>query len=317
MMFAKKLFKTLENASLFKRTCIPLDYVKTLVPSDVDAHAFWLEMNRTERPSFNGEILLEETKPFDEALIEVFPGDEKEAKFRALAARLSGADRDFNEPLKYNEYGAKNDLLRGEASSTLSARQQIVIASPKFKFYAYSADPAVNLLNQQAWTAQFGKRVTSLFEDYLDRSSEERSEFQEELLSKLIVSTKGAKKEHRPLVKSVFDDVLRRSFYCTNENELGGLLIELKETLASLSRQIRTKVNWLPVIIGLDGQLFFPKSIGMDMVTREKVKMAKMEYLQTIPEEAAKEVLTKGLPSKIQIQWYDVDRRCVIEGFVH
>jgi hypothetical protein len=317
IMAKRKLFKLRKDAHEFRPSFVPLNYIQTFFQNENDARQFWIAMMRTIRPGFNGETLRDgEKAAIDEALIQVFPADQKEAEFRALAARLNGVDRDYNEPLSYNEYGAKDTLLKGESEHLLTNRQQIVNESPRFKFFAYSADPKVNMLNQQAWDEAYVSKAKELFDQYLDKTDEQRVKFQEELLSRLMPSTKGAKKEHRKIVKAVYDDMLRRSFYASNENELGGLLLELKYSLADLSRQIRTKVNWLPVIIGVDGRPFFPKSIGMDMVTEAKVNTAKMEYLSSMDEET-REVIKREMYDQIQLRWFDVDRGVLVEGFVH
>jgi hypothetical protein len=328
LMVDKKLFKPYKRDALhplddliktikFTPSFVPLEYINRLIDDKEKARSFWIEINRAVKPSFNGLEETDNIEAYDEARIEVYPADANEAAFRAKLSMLNNIDRDGNQPYIYNEWTQRNNLLSSESDYRMSARQQILNDAPRHQFYGYSTDPHVNLLNQELWESAYGYIVNNIFDNYLDRTDEERKIAQDEILHRLVKATFGAKPHHIPIIKSIYDDFLTRSYYCTTEDEKGGLIRELLATLSDFSRQCRTKLNWIPIIVGIDKRPFFPKSIGMDMVTEEKIKMAKQEYLDSIEDEDSKKIIQEELFDRIQLRWYDLDRQQVVQGLVY
>ena len=98
-------------------------------------------------------------------------------------------------------------------------------------------------------------------------------------------------------------------------DELMPVMEEYKEEMKKATRYVNRKVDWQPVILGVDGRPFFPSEeiISIDEVTSETIEKAKQAYIDSIKDEEVKKQIREEFYDYIHLVWIDNKGR-VVEG---
>ena len=97
--------------------------------------------------------------------------------------------------------------------------------------------------------------------------------------------------------------------------ELDPVLDEYKSEMNKITRYVNRKVDWQPVVLGVDGRPFFPSEdiISIDEVTTETIERAKQAYIDSIKDEEVKKQIKEEFYDYIHLVWIDGKGR-VVEG---
>lgn len=97
--------------------------------------------------------------------------------------------------------------------------------------------------------------------------------------------------------------------------ELDPLMDEYKSEMNKATRYVNRKVDWIPVVLGVDGRPFFPSEevISIDKVTTETIENAKQAYIESIKDEEVKKQIKEEFYDYIHLIWIDNKGR-VVEG---
>ncbi|KAL0481830.1 pentatricopeptide repeat-containing protein [Acrasis kona] len=315
----KLLYKKRQDALEFRNGRLPLSYVKSLLPAHKQEEAYDLHkaMIQSRSPSFMGDKKQEQQ---DDTRIEVIPGDNQESDYYAALRIATNSDIDPYAPLHFDQHRT----IQASAYVNDAARYQqlgyelpVATKSTHFTFDGYSVEPQVNLLNDTEWQNNYVKLVKTIV-DYMELDTKGKQQTQQRLFNGIRSNrVKGSKVEHNHLIKSIYDQYITKYFYCTEELEVQALKKKMREDLADVSRKLQLRRNWIPIIVGVDTMPFFPTSLGFDLLNKENIEEAKREYLDSIPDPESREIIKSELSHKIQLRWYDVDTRTIVEGLVY
>lgn len=84
-----------------------------------------------------------------------------------------------------------------------------------------------------------------------------------------------------------------------------------------IQNRLQTRLNWKPVIVGVDGLPFFPTCIDATRITGESVRAAKQEYMDSIEDPQVRGDIEREFSDRVKLCWFDVDKGELIEGLYH
>jgi hypothetical protein len=91
----------------------------------------------------------------------------------------------------------------------------------------------------------------------------------------------------------------------------------IKEWNKIKTRKRIGKVNYKPVIFGLKGEVHYPKDLSFDLLNKETIKKAKLEFIESLdPNDGAREASLKKLNESTVIHWLDENGN-IVKGIVH
>ncbi|KAG2392568.1 hypothetical protein C9374_011293 [Naegleria lovaniensis] len=110
-------------------------------------------------------------------------------------------------------------------------------------------------------------------------------------------------------------NLLNKFIEAESMTELEPIMDEYKSEMSKATRYVNRKVDWIPVVLGVDGRPFFPSEdiISIDKVTTETIENAKQAYINSIKDEEVKKQIKEEFYDYIHLIWIDNKGR-VVEG---
>jgi hypothetical protein len=259
---------------------IPLTFVQLFVPKDHNAQEVLEQLMKVRDPSYSK----------DESLDDLFatPAESQLSSFQYY----------------------KNQLLRGPSyNNTLDAHTLIEAETNISTFDQYFKDFEVDKIMRATYDNFYNEAV-----DELEQFMQGKFKMPEEKLVGLNAKENSKALE---LIESKEKELLVRAMTAPNMEEALQVRAELSEYKKKVRSQFLTKLDWKPVIIGVDGKPFFPKSISVERITGDTVEAAKREYLESIEDETARKEVSAELQSRIKLCWYHAQTGEIVEGLFY
>jgi multidrug efflux pump subunit AcrB len=150
--------------------------------------------------------------------------------------------------------------------------------------------------------------MNSIFDHFPKTENEGIQKFYEEswknLFSDFSFPQKVTKNPKKDQVQEEFFSIALDSMNEMKEEEIYEIARNYKKQMLEKNKK-KSKLNWVPVIIGFDGKYFYPTNLTINKVNKTSVEQAKRQYLETIKDEEIKKDVSNHLNEMIKISWQD------------
>jgi hypothetical protein len=314
----------------YQRNSIPIAFLSTCLEnvSEDSVKEFWIQMN--ENISVNFRQSLEEHQP--DASYERLELNDFDSVVRQSELQYQHIYEDTRYVTALDEiqtngrsFKENTDILYDTEATADSQFMSLPkelrrLFDPKFslKLSYHSHDPRVEPIIRGAWDNMMSKCGEIFDENVLRPDAPIATDFDnldEDFFDGLSVMKRAAveNEKYRPKVKEAVEAALS----VETPEELQQVTEQFDQYLDRTFFKHRNRIHWVPVIIGLDGEPFFPTSGGMDLLTAETVTEAKQEYLNSIPDEEARKQISENMYDQILLRFMDPKTKQLIEGLYY
>lgn len=277
-----------ENATTVYPT-IPLAFVKMFIANEEQAKTYW---QQTLLPTINPEIEEEE-------------------------ALLNGASNATHASI-LPQYDLLDEMIQANydanAATTANPHHFIESNMSAAVFKGYLDDPLAN------------EAMKNTYEMYYDQVAQQMEREMKQKIANNYTPTlphiHGLKQEQ---VKELMPQIMAKrkeldealALNVLDVEKMRSLVQEHKGAVKQLVDEKLTRVKWDPVIIGVDGKPFFPKTITFSKVTADTVLAAKREYLNHVQDAQAFKEIEADLQKRVKLCWYERESGKLVEGLYY
>jgi hypothetical protein len=328
VMLENKYFAKLEPFSTseeqFTRNKIPFIFVQQALPdlSESEQREFWIRMNEKTQLGFRKKL---EEEKIEEQTYEYLVLDDFTEALRRYENRyqdiyedtlaVSALDAMTNNGQTFAErvdsfyYSDKKRQAEDVFSLPVELRR---ILHPKLSLSEtfHMQDPRIDDILQSGWKNLLTKGA-EIFDEFVLSGKDQSDEFMLGLSPAQVAAVKNPEYHDKLL-----EFTQRQAFVSTTEED-SELSTEVTNYFKGLELKIANKINWIPVVIGVGDEIFYPSTVGMHELTEETVRQAKQEYLDSIADVDAREQIAANMYDQIMLRFIDPKTKQLIEGLYY
>ena len=321
-----------QTGDAYHRNFVPQSFVKQWLTntSEEDVREFWIKINENIRYNFRESLEQKQPELSYQAIdMNDFYSTVRQSELQyqhiyedtkyvtALDELCNGVSFKEATSLVYgDESGSESDFL----SLPKELRNMF---DPKFglKPTYHFQDAQVDSLFQSAWENVMNSGA-ELFDQEVLRPSTKApadpltlTDLPNEFFVGLAPMARAAVRteHHRSVVRQAYREHV--------ESETEADFVKADESFSAYLKEAEfkhlNKIHWIPVIIGLDGEPFYPNNVGMHLLTEETVKSAKQQYLNSIEEEETRKQIAESMYDQILLRFLDPSTKKLIEGLYY
>ncbi|KAL9652096.1 hypothetical protein ABK040_015897 [Willaertia magna] len=195
------------------------------------------------------------------------------------------------------------------------SQKEIVSEIEAFKAFAEAHSEVNERFIKQDGTIQLTEEYLKTLSEAQDNNWKFIYNVDHELISHIPTVIGASPKESARLLSKPITELSRDLFEAESAEEINAQLDKYKKEMKKASRYVNRKVDWKPVILGVDGRPFYPSEeiISIDRVTTETIDLAKQAYIDSIKDEDVKKQIKDEFYGYIHLIWVDSNGK-VVEG---
>jgi len=306
----------------YSKKHVPISLIKNALPklSEAEQNEFWIAINEKIMVHFRSTLEEKKTEDvYEHMVLNDFDEALRQSESRALGFYedthyISALDSLSNNGQSFSQrvHAAYGENLSGAENALALPSELRRVLNPKFalKSTIHLQNPRMDSMIQQG-IQTFMNAGAELFNEQVLNPSLMEDEMTDYLspIQKEYVSNPANQEEIRAYAE--------RFIRTSSVEDFEVIAEELSAKFKKMALIRANKINWIPVIIGIDGEPFYPSGIGMHELTKETVADAKEQYLNTINDVDAREQIAENMYDQILLRFYDPTSKSLIEGLAY